>query len=132
MTGLLVAGELATGTFYLLMLALGCIAGALTSYVDSRMSTQVIVASLVGGGAVLAWHIKRRRGPAPPATAANRNLNLDVGERLNVETWNADRTARVHYRGAQWSARFVGPGEPAPGTHVIEEVRHNELALRRA
>jgi hypothetical protein len=27
--------------------------------------------------------------------------------------------------------RFVGEGAPMPGAHVIDEVRHNELALRR-
>jgi len=28
--------------------------------------------------------------------------------------------------------RYIGDGPPAPGLHVIAEVRHNELALRRA
>jgi membrane protein implicated in regulation of membrane protease activity len=131
-TGLLVAGELATGTFYLLMVAAGCVAGAIAGLAGASFASQVIVAAVVGGGAVAAWHRARQRGPAPLAPAANPDINLDVGERVQVDAWNPDGTARIHYRGAAWNARFVGEGAPAPGTHVIDEVRHNELALRRA
>jgi membrane protein implicated in regulation of membrane protease activity len=130
--GLLVAGELATGTFYLLMLALGCAAAALAGHAGLGFLAQVVAAALVGGGSVLAWHGRRDRGPRPVAPEANRDINLDVGERVHVDAWNADGTARVHYRGAAWAARHVGDGPPAPGDHVILEMRHNELALRAA
>ena len=87
---------------------------------------------MVGGGAVLAWDRKRRRdaGAVPPA--ANRDINLDIGEQVQVDGWNADGTARVPYRGSAWNVRYIGDGAAAPGPHVIAEVRHNELALRRA
>jgi membrane protein implicated in regulation of membrane protease activity len=131
-TGLLVAGELASGTFFLLMIAIGCAAAALAGHAGASFVVQVIVAAVVGGGAVAAWRRQRRRAVAPVAPAANPDLNLDVGERVHVDAWNADGTARVHYRGSAWNARFVGEGAPQPGAHVIDEVRHNELALRRA
>jgi membrane protein implicated in regulation of membrane protease activity len=132
-TGILIAAELATGTFYLLMLALGVAAAALSAHAGVGFSAQLMVAALVGGGAVALWHLRRvqqQRG-APPA-AANRDVNLDVGERVNVAAWSPDGTARVHYRGANWSARHAGPDAPSPGPHVIAEVRGNELVLRRA
>jgi membrane protein implicated in regulation of membrane protease activity len=131
-TGVLVAGELATGTFYLLMIAIGCVAGALAGYADASFVAQVIVAAAVGTVAVAAWHRLRQRGPAPVPPEANRDINLDVGERVEVEAWRPDGTARVRYRGAAWNVRYVGEGPPAPGAHVIDEVRHNELALKRA
>jgi membrane protein implicated in regulation of membrane protease activity len=130
--GALVVGELATGIFYVLMLAIGCVFGALAGYAGISFFAQVAVAIVVGGAAVLAWDGKRRRGPGRVSAAANRNINLDIGEQVQVDGWNADGTARVPYRGSAWNVRYIGDGPAAPGTHVIAEVRHNELALRRA
>ena len=130
--GVLVAGELVTGTFYVLMLAIGCVFGALAGYAQISFFAQVVVAVLVGGAAVLTWDRKRRRDPARVAPAANRDINLDIGEQVQVDGWNADGTARVPYRGSAWNVRYIGDGAAAPGMHVIAEVRHNELALRRA
>ncbi|HEU5297439.1 MAG TPA: NfeD family protein [Burkholderiaceae bacterium] len=130
--GLLVAVELATGTFYLLMLALGAIAGALTAHAGGSLSAQLVAAAIVGGGAVAAWHLRRTRQPAAPPAEANRDLNLDIGTRVQVSAWNADGTARVPYRGATWSARHGGSGTPRPGAHVIVAVQGNELVLRPA
>ena len=130
--GALVVGELATGTFYVLMLAIGCVFGALAGYAGISFFAQVVVAVVVGGAAVVAWDRKRRRGPGRVSAAANRNINLDIGEQVQVDGWNADGTARVPYRGSAWNVRYIGDGPAVPGTHVIAEVRHNELALRRA
>jgi membrane protein implicated in regulation of membrane protease activity len=130
--GVLAAGELATGTFYVLMLAVGCVFGALAAYAQVPFLAQVAVAGVVGGAAVLAWDRLRRRDPASVAPSANPDINLDVGEQVQVDGWNADGTARVPYRGSAWNVRYVGEGAAVPGPHVIAEVRHNELALRRA
>ena len=129
--GLLVAGELATSTFYVLMLAIGCVFGALAGYAQISFLAQVAVAAMVGDAAVIVWDRKRRRD-AGLAPAANPAINLDIGEQVQVDGWNADGTARVPYRGSAWNVRYIGDGAAAPGPHVIAEVRHNELALRRA
>ncbi|MEP6505631.1 MAG: NfeD family protein [Betaproteobacteria bacterium] len=130
--GVLVAGELATGTFYVLMLAIGCVVGALAGYAGISFFAQVAVALAVGGAAVVVWHRIRLRGPARVSPAANPDINLDIGEQVQVDGWNADGTARVNYRGSGWNVRWIGAGPAVPGPHVIAEVRHNELALRRA
>ena len=130
--GLLVAVELASGTFYLLMLALGAAAAALVAHAQASFSVQVAVAALVGGGAVAAWHLLRVRQPAAPPAEANRDINLDIGTRVQVSAWNADGTARVPYRGATWSARHSGSGAPRPGVHVIVAVNGSELMLQPA
>ncbi len=127
--GLLVACELGTGTFYLLMLAIGAAAGAIAAHLGASATLQVVLAAVLGGGAVAAWHFGRARAPLMP-TAANPDVNLDVGERVHVAAWNADGTARVQYRGAAWNARHAGPPPALPGQHVIQEMRHNELLLR--
>ncbi len=131
--GVLVVGELLTGTFYVLMLAIGCVFGALAGYAGISFFAQVVAAVVVGGAAVLAWHRKRMNDPRVTVNpSANRDINLDIGEQVHVDGWNADGTARVPYRGSAWNVRYVGDGPAAPGLHVIAEVRHNELALRRA
>lgn len=130
-TGVLVAAELGSGTFYLLMLALGAACGALAAHLGFSGEAQAVVAGLVGVTAVTGWHLHRRRRVVPPP-AANRDVNLDVGERVQVAAWHQDGTARVQYRGAAWNARHAGKSPAVPGEHVIVEVRHNELLLRRA
>ena len=52
-TGVLVALELTTGTFYLLMLAIGGVSGALAAHAGASFATQMVVAALVGGVAVV-------------------------------------------------------------------------------
>jgi membrane protein implicated in regulation of membrane protease activity len=130
--GLLVAVELGTGTFYLLMVALGAGCAALAAHSGASFSAQLVVAALVGGGAVAAWHLHRKRQPAAPPAEANRDINLDIGTRVQVPAWNADGTARVPYRGATWSARHGGNGAPRPGAHVIVAINGSELVLQPA
>lgn len=127
--GLTVAAELATGTFYLLMIAVGLVGGALAAHLGGGVTAQLVAAALVGGGAVAAWHTIRRRQPGPPPVSANPDVNIDIGQRVHVPQWNADGTARVSYRGALWSVRFRGQGTPAPGNYVIRAVDGSELLL---
>jgi membrane protein implicated in regulation of membrane protease activity len=130
-TGVLVAAELATSTFYLLMLALGTAAAAVAAHLGAVVAVQLAIAAVVGGGGVALWHRRRSRQPAAPPASANRDVVLDVGERVQVTQWAGDGTARVTYRGATWSARFGGSGAPAPGEHVIRAVDGNRLVLDR-
>jgi membrane protein implicated in regulation of membrane protease activity len=129
--GLTVAAELATGTFYLLMIAVGLIGGALAGHLGGGFTAQMMTAAVVGGGAVAGWHLMRGRQAAPPPPAANPDVNIDIGQRVHVPRWNDDGTARISYRGAQWSARFGGQGLPAPGDHVIRAVDGSDLVLDR-
>jgi membrane protein implicated in regulation of membrane protease activity len=129
--GVLVAAELAVGTFNLLMLALGMVAGALAAHAGLALPGQFVLAALVGGGAVVVWRLKRSRDPAPEPAASNRNVNLDIGSRVRVEQWNADGTARVQYRGAGWDVRFLGSGVPAAGDYTIRALEGNCLLVDR-
>jgi membrane protein implicated in regulation of membrane protease activity len=128
--GVAVAAELATGTFYLLMIALGLGAAALAAHFGATPPIQILVAAIVGGGATALWHWRRvsRAGPALP-TAQDRDINLDIGERVHVPAWAGDETAQVSYRGSIWAARLQ-PGAPAlPGEYVVAAVEGNWLVL---
>ena len=128
-TGALVAAELATGTFYLLMVALGCAAGALAAHAGFSTTNQIVAAALLGLVATAAWHFYRLRQPRAQPAQSNRDVNLDIGSPVLVEHWQADGSARVHYRGSAWSARFAGSGTPQPGEHVIVAVQGSELRV---
>jgi membrane protein implicated in regulation of membrane protease activity len=127
--GVLVAAELATGTFYLLMLALGAAAAAVSAHLGLAFGSQMLVAAVVGGGAVAAWHVSRGRQPAALPANANRDVNLDIGETVHVAVWDAEGNAEVNYRGASWAARYAGSGPPRPGSHVIRAVDGSRLLL---
>jgi len=131
--GVLVAVELATGTFYLLMLALGSVVGALTAHAGAGVSTQVVLAALSGACTTGFWHWRnRRRSVDAPDVNANRDVNLDIGESVDVSRWDEQGRTEVNYRGSQWRARFVGDGTPGPGPHRIAALRGNMLELVKA
>ncbi len=132
MAGAAVAVELLTGTFYLLMLALGLAAAALAAHAGMPVPVQLVVAAVVGGGAVVAWHLKRERAPKAAPASANRDVNLDVGESVHIESWNADGTATVKYRGANWTVVHAPGVTPGTGAHRVREVVGNRLVVEKA
>ena len=54
--GAVVVAELLTGTFYLLMVALGLVAAALAAHLGLASALQMVSAAIVGGGAVVACY----------------------------------------------------------------------------
>ena len=130
--GVVVAAELATGTFYLLMMALGLVAAALVAHLGLGLSAQIVVGAVVASGSTALWHWRRMRQPHSAPARQNRDVNLDIGERVHVTEWAADRTARVQYRGSNWTARLAHGAAAAAGEHVISAVEGNwlELTLR--
>jgi len=130
--GIAVAVELATGTFYLLMLALGFAAGAIAAHLGLSGTGQVVGAALVGGGATAFWRLRRARQPVSVPAAGNRDVNLDIGDHVQVEQWSTDRTTRVQHRGSVWAARLAPGAAAAPGRHVIAAVEGNWLVLAPA
>lgn len=131
--GALIAVELASGTFYLLMLALGAAAAALTAHLGPGGTVQMVVAALVGGTAVSLWHLRqlKQRAAQPPASA-NPDVNIDIGQSVHVGHWGTERTAKVKYRGAEWQVRYAGDGQPAAGRHVIRGVEGSCLLVDAA
>jgi membrane protein implicated in regulation of membrane protease activity len=127
--GALVAAELASGTFYLLMLAVGTTAAALAAHAGAGVTLQLLAAALVGGGAVALWHLRRERPGARPDAAHDPAINLDIGSTVQVDAWRSDGSSRVQHRGAGWDARFVGTGTPKAGVHVITGVQGSCLLL---
>lgn len=137
--GILVAVELATGSFYLLMLALGCVAGALAAHAGLGTALQIAATAIVGGMSAGALYVRRRKTLAqaagnPMGTQNDPDLSLDLGQTVHVALWQPDGSALVQYRGASWAARLNTPqpasaGLPEPGTYRIIGMQGNQLLL---
>lgn len=132
LAGAAVAAELLTGTFYLLMLAIGMVAGAVTAHLGGSQVTQLVVAAAIGGGAVVAWHVKQKTTRLEPPAQANPNVNMDIGETVQISAWNPDGTAGVHYRGAHWTAIHRPGISPSAGTHRVAEMVGNRLLVDKS
>ena len=127
--GLLVAAELLTGTFYLLMLAIGAAAGALAAHAGLSLSAQLVAGGVTGGVAVLISYLVRRRRPGDPSPRADRSVNLDVGETVQIDAWGADGTAQIRYRGAPWTVMHRPGITPRPGPHRVAELVGSRLLV---
>ncbi len=126
--GLLIA-ELMTGTFYLLMVAIGCAVGGLVALAGGGVPAQLVVGAAVGIAATLIlrrtrWGMRRLNGDA----AENRDVILDIGEVVQVETWH-DRTAHVRYRGCQWDVALEAGAAARAGAQVIKAIRGSTLIV---
>ena len=131
LAGTAIGIELATGTFYLLMLSVGLAAAAFAAHAGASSTTQIVVAALLGAGAVLAWRAYKQTKPGSLPANANRDVNLDIGETVHVDAWNPDGTANVKYRGANWSVCSL-PGEVlASGLHRVVEVVGSRLIVEK-
>lgn len=126
--GVLVILELFSGTFYLLMIAIGMAAGALTSLARIDMPGQMLVAGIVAAVATLLLRRSRFGKIERMPASANPDVNLDIGQSVSVPAWQ-DGAARVMYRGAMWDVELA-PGEAAaPGVFRIREVRGSRLIV---
>ncbi len=130
LAGAFIAVELMTGTFYLLMLSIGLVAAALAAHLGASLTLQLVLAAAFGGGAVVGWRAYRQRQPASPPAGANRDVNLDIGEVVQVEAWGPDGSGSVKYRGTNWSVLAVDAA-PSPGRHTIVEVVGNRLSVKK-
>jgi membrane protein implicated in regulation of membrane protease activity len=130
-TGIAVAVEMATGTYYLLMVATGMAAAAVAAHLGLGLAAQCATAAIVGSGATFALYLRQKNRPAGPAAAANPDVVIDVGNTVHVDAWQADGTTSVMYRGARWTAVHRA-GLPAPtGQFRIAEVVGNRLVLEK-
>ncbi len=131
LAGAAVAVELMTGTFYLLMLAIGLAAAAVAAHLGAGITAQMIVAAVVGGGSVLVWRSIKQKQAAPLKASANADVNLDIGSTVQVDQWQADGSSTVNYRGAQWAVSHPLGAVPSPGAHRIVEVIGSRLILEK-
>ncbi|MDI9333907.1 MAG: NfeD family protein [Cytophagales bacterium] len=135
LAGLMAALELMSGTFYLLMLALGMAAGAISAHLGLGGTAQLTVAALVAAAAVLLWH-RIRPDKSKHAVDRSPDVHLDIGNTVEVKQWASPQATVVVHRGAEWSARLMQQGLPEDalpkiGPHRIVAVDGNTLVLSK-
>ena len=95
LTGVLVAAELFTGTFYLLLLALAAGFGALTVHAGFGTVTQISVAAVTGVFSLLVWRtLKLGRLKQNDLEVATDSF--DIGQTVFVSDWCETGPTRVH------------------------------------
>ena len=125
----LVIAEMATGTFYLLMVACGVVAGGIAAWLGVDVPMQTVAAALVAIIAIVVLRRSRFGRLRRKEAATDPDVNLDIGQELDVSAWDSFRRARVPYRGADWTVELVPGIDPAPGRFRIVEVRGATLIV---
>jgi membrane protein implicated in regulation of membrane protease activity len=135
LAGSAVVLELLSGTFYLLMIAVGLSAGAIAAHAAVSSSMQMVVSAVAGIGAVVGWNLYRGRHPKAAPAQSNADVNLDIGSFVQIahaSDWREDGSVTVHYRGTDWTGQLAAGSERGAGRFVIEQVQGSVLMLRRA
>ncbi len=131
--GALVAVEIFTGTFYLLMLSLGIAAGGIVALTGFGTPFQFIAAGIIGTIAILLLKKSRFGLKNRTDAAQDPNVNLDIGKTLTVNEWQSQpggpSRARVSYRGAMWDVELESGEKGGAGVFVIREIRANRLIV---
>jgi len=136
LAGILVVLEMFTGTFYLLMVAIGFAAGGVVALAGAGVALQLVVAALAG--VIATYGLRRSKWGKTAKRDAQRDpdVNLDIGQTLVVEEWleanGGVPTARAMYRGAMWDVELEAGAAGRPGRYVIREVRGNRLVVAEA
>ncbi len=106
----LIIAELLTGTFYLLVVGIAALVGALLAFLGLGIWIQVpaaVAVALVGTVLVHRWWLEHQSGDNPTS-------DLDAGQTVELDSWvnQAAGLARVKYRGSTWDAKVDGPAAP--------------------
>lgn len=119
---ILLALEMATGTFYLLMVAIAMGLGGLAALLEAGIAWQLTFSGLaVIAGTFILRNCKRGSEVA--------DGNLDAGQPVQVLAWHENGSARVAYRGAEWDAQPETADMPHEGMFYIKAVQGSRLII---
>ena len=125
LAGLLLVGEMLSGTFYLLVIALAFCLSALLAWLGSPLALQLLAAAIFSLGG-LGWLWRKRRASANQNNAPD-NL-LDIGQQVTILQWHTPSHARVRHRGTDWDAE-LSSGRADADAFFIVGIRGSTLLL---
>lgn len=88
-------GEVSSGTFYLLLVALGLVAGGIAAWLAVGFEWQLVACAVV---ALLGLLVLRRTGILKKReihAGRNADVNMDIGQTVQVDAWSEAGTTRV-------------------------------------
>lgn len=120
----LVVLELATGTFYMLVLSLALGVGGFAALFGLSSSMQFTLSAMVG---VIGTLVLRRARRGKMAAASDQSL--DIGQPVHSVNWREDGSGRALYRGTEWDAELESIDMPREGALYIKALRGSTLIL---
>jgi membrane protein implicated in regulation of membrane protease activity len=131
--GMLLILEIFTGTFYLLMIAIGFVAGSMAALAGFALTTQLIFSAAVGLLATFLLHRSKLGKSHSRNARSDPNINLDIGQTIVIKHWlissGVPAKARVTYRGAPWDVELMPDAIPQPGNFIVREIRGSHLIV---
>jgi membrane protein implicated in regulation of membrane protease activity len=121
----LLAAELLTGTFYLLVLGIAVAFGGVAAWFGAEPSLQWLAAGVLA----LAGTMSLRRWKRRLVAGTPQQPPLDIGQMVQVKTWGPENTARVAYRGSTWDAELATPTTVKAESMYIAAMRGSILIL---
>ena len=124
---ILLATELASGTFYLLMLAIAAVVAWLAQWTGASFLVQAVV-FLLASAILVTWvhRYRKQKNRTPSTNAADM---LDAGEIVTVSEWH-NGVGHTHYRGSVWQAVLQTPNEhPQTGEYRIVRFEGTRLMV---
>ncbi len=119
----LVAVELTTGTFYLLVYGLAAAAAGIAAWLGMSVPMQFVIAAVIG----IAGTIALKKWRQPEGTEANMQ-DLDIGQTVTLEQWQGNK-GQVKYRGALWDAEAANAEVDTAKPLFIRAIRGTVLIL---
>ncbi|WP_343737911.1 NfeD family protein [Achromobacter sp.] len=129
LAALALIGELATGTFYLLLVALGLAAGGIAAWLNAGLQWELVACGVVLLLGLVVLRKTRVLKKREVNSARNADVILDIGQTVTVEAWSDSGSTRVWHRGAHWQAELAKGHAAQPGEHTITELRGSILVL---
>ena len=120
----LVAVELTSGTFYLLVYGIAAVVAGLAAWFGAGVTAQLLIAAVIAAVGTLALRHWSRSTAHPESTVQD----MDIGQPVQVESWQGDR-GQVKYRGALWDAEAESASTDSAQPLVIRAVKGNTLVL---
>jgi membrane protein implicated in regulation of membrane protease activity len=97
----------------------------------ASVTAQLVIAALIGGGAVVAWHFLRGKKMVGKTAEFNSDVNMDIGQTVQVDSWQADGTASIKYRGSSWTVQLQEGSATGAGRYGIEQVIGSRLIVKK-
>jgi membrane protein implicated in regulation of membrane protease activity len=120
----LVAVELTSGTFYLLVYGIAAVVAGLAAWFGAGVTAQLLIAAVIAAVGTLALRHWSRSTAHPESTVQD----MDIGQPVQVESWQGGR-GQVKYRGALWDAEAESASTDSAQPLVIRAVKGNTLVL---
>jgi membrane protein implicated in regulation of membrane protease activity len=121
---ILIALEMMTGTFYLLVLGIALGVGGCAALFGLNQPLQFTLSAVSGiVGTIILRRIRRARIAATP------HQSLDIGQPVQAVHWRDDGTGRAQYRGSEWDAESEVANMPRDVPLYIKAMRGSTLIL---